>query len=143
MNDKPLIFERELDAPAAKVWDALTNNAQMKKWYFQLADFQPVAGFEFNFKGGPDEQNQYTHLCKVTEAIPGKKIAYSWRYEGYPGISVVSFELFAEGNKTKLVLKHADLETFDQSNPDFAKSNFVMGWNAILDNSLKPFVERK
>ena len=41
--------KRVFDAPVAKVWDALTRNEQMKKWYFQLADFKPVVGFEFQF----------------------------------------------------------------------------------------------
>jgi len=24
------------------------------------------------------------HRCKVTEAIPNKRLAYTWRYEGHP-----------------------------------------------------------
>ena len=73
--------------------------------------------------------------------IAGKKLSYSWRYDGYAGNSVVSFELFEEGNKTRLKLTHEGLETFPLSNPDFAKGNFVAGWNHILDKSLKVFVE--
>jgi uncharacterized protein YndB with AHSA1/START domain len=142
MNTQPFVIERIFDAPIEKVWDALTKNVQMKKWYFQLPDFKAVVGFEFSFKGGPDEKNYYNHLCKVTEVIPGKKIAYSWRYEGYPGISFVSFALSAVGEKTKLRLTHTGLESFDQANPHFAEKNFELGWESILDNSLKAFVEK-
>lgn len=112
----------------------------MKQWYLDLPEFKPEVGFEFQFTGGTEE-NKYLHFCKVIDVIMGKKIAYSWRYDGYEGNSIVSFELFEEGTKTRLKLTHEGLETFPVSNPDFAKKNFVAGWNEILDRSLKGFVE--
>src|SRR5258706_4013035 len=141
MSNQPFVIERLFDVPVTKVWDALTKNEQLKKWYFQLPDFKPVVGFEFTFSGGADDQHLYQHLCKVVEVIPGKKLAYSWRYDGYPGSSIVSFELFEEGEKTKLRLTHTGLETFDQANPDFATKNFKEGWTSILDKYLKGFLE--
>ncbi len=137
---EPIIIERLLNAPIARVWEALTNKDEMKKWYFDLAAFKPEIGFKFQFTGGT-ETHQYLHLCEVTEAIMGKKIQYSWRYDGYPGISYVSFELFEEGNKTKLLLTHTGLASFPVNNPDFAKDNFVAGWNHIIGISLPGFVE--
>ena len=142
MSSQPFVIERVFDAPVTKVWDALTRNEQMKKWYFQLADFKPVVGFEFQFTA-KNEQVEYHHICKVTEVIGGKKLAYSWRYKGYPGISIVTFELFQEGNKTKLKLTHAGLETLEPGGPGFARKNFEEGWTSILDKSLKGFVEAK
>src|SRR5204862_6298678 len=106
---EPLIVERTFNAPVAQVWKAITNRDEMKQWYFDLAEFKPEVGFEFQFSAGPDDK-QYLHLCKVTEVVAGRKIAYSWIYEGYEGYSVVTFELFPEGNKTKLKLTHEGLE---------------------------------
>ena len=143
MNSQPFVIERVFDAPITKVWDALTENEQMKKWYFQLADFKPVVGFEFQFTGRTEQNVEHLHLCKVTEVIDGKKLAYSWRYKGHPGNSILTFELFPEGNKTKLKLMHAGLETLEPAGPDFARKNFEEGWTAILDKSLKGFVEAK
>lgn len=83
------------------------------------------------------------HLCKVTEVVQGKKLTYSWRYDGFEGNSFVTFELFPEGNKTRLKLTHAGLETFPvTANKDFAKENFAEGWTAIIGTSLKEFVEK-
>lgn len=141
MSNHPFVIERLFDAPVSRVWDALTKNEQMKKWYFDLADFQPVVGFEFSFTGKTKEGTEYLHLCKVTDVVTGKKLAYSWRYDGYPGNSVVSIELSEEGAKTKLRLTHSGLETFASGGPDFAKENFAIGWTAILDQSLKGFLE--
>ena len=140
MNNEPFVIERTFNAPIAKLWKAITDKDEMKQWYFDIAEFKPEVGFEFQFTAGKDA-TKYLHLCKITEVIAGKKLSYSWRYDGYAGNSFVSFELFEEGNKTRLKLTHEGLETFPASNPDLAKGNFVAGWNHILDKSLKVFVE--
>jgi uncharacterized protein YndB with AHSA1/START domain len=140
MKEEPVVIEKTFNAPIAKVWKAITNKDDMKQWYFNLQEFKPEVGFEFQFEGG-DEKKRYLHLCKVTEVIPGKKLTYSWRYDGYAGNSFVTWELFEEGtNKTKLRLTHAGLETFPKENPDLAKHNFVQGWTGITA-TLKDFVE--
>jgi uncharacterized protein YndB with AHSA1/START domain len=136
MSNNPIEIERLFDVPSTKVWDALTKNEQMKEWYFQIAEFKPVVGFEFQFIGKTDENKEYLHLCKVTEVVPGKKLAFSWRYDGLPGNSIVTFELFAEGEKTRLKLTHTGIESFAIGGPDFVKENFVQGWTYILDKSL-------
>ncbi|MGC4102116.1 SRPBCC family protein [Ferruginibacter sp.] len=142
-NATPIIIERVYNAPVARVWKALTDNAEMKKWYFDIADFQAKVGFEFSFSGQGKEGESYLHLCKVMEVIPGQKLSYSWRYEGFEGNSLVSFELFAEGEQTRLKLTHAGLETFPATaNNAFAKENFAEGWNYITGTSLKQFVEQ-
>lgn len=140
MKPEPFVIERVLNAPISKVWNAITNNDAMKQWYFDIKEFKPEIGFEFSFSGSKDDVH-FLHNCKVTEVITGKKLTYSWAYDQYPGLSFVSFELFEEGNKTRLKLTHAGLETFPQDNPNFAASNFVAGWTHILDKNLKQFVE--
>jgi uncharacterized protein YndB with AHSA1/START domain len=142
MNNEQVIVERVFNTPADKVWKAITDNSQMKQWYFNLKEFRPEVGFEFRFSGGPSQDKQYLHICIVTEVIMGTKITYSWRFEGYEGLSHVTFELFPEGNKTKLKLTHAGLETFPASNPDLAAHNFVKGWEAIIGTSLKEYLEK-
>ena len=140
METEPFIIEREYNAPIELVWHAITQNDAMKKWYFNLEDFKPEVGFEFQFWGGKDE-DQYLHRCKVTEVIPGKKIAYSWRYEGHEGNSIVTFELFPNGKKTRLKLTHAGLETFPKHDPNFARESFAQGWTFITGTSLKNYLE--
>jgi uncharacterized protein YndB with AHSA1/START domain len=141
MEKQPLVIERVLHAPAVQVWQALTDRNNMKEWYFDLASFKAEIGFEFSFYGGPDD-HQYLHLCKITELVPGKKLTHSWRYEGYPGESFVSFEIFEEGENTRLVLTHSGLETFPGNNPDFARKNFEAGWTSIIGTNLPAYLER-
>jgi len=140
MENKPFIIERTFNVSVEKVWKAITDKDEMKKWYFDLAEFKPKVGFEFRFYGGPPEK-QYMHICIITEVVERKKLTYSWRYEGYEGISYVTFELFQESEKTRLRLIHKGLETFPISNPDLAKKNFAEGWNHIIGISLKEYLK--
>jgi uncharacterized protein YndB with AHSA1/START domain len=138
---QPFVIEKIYNAPVERVWKAITDRDQMKQWYFDIAAFKPEVGFEFTFNGGK-EGRVYVHLCKVTEVIPKKKLKHSWAYEGYEGKSFVTWELFEEGNSTRVKLTHEGLETFPQNNPDFAKENFVQGWTYILGTSLKNYFEK-
>ena len=142
MKNEPFVIERTYDVPVEKVWEAITNKNKMKQWYFDLKEFKPEVGFEFQFYGGTPEK-QWLHLCKVTEVIPKRKITYSWRYDGYEGSSFVTFELFPEENKTRLKLTHEGLETFPSDVPEFARVNFAQGWTALIGTSLKNFLEKQ
>jgi len=134
-----VVIERTFAAPVARVWKALTDVGEMKQWYFDLKEFKPEVGFEFEFIV-EHEGMTYHHLCKIIEVIPQKKLAYTWRYKGHEGDSLVTLELFANGDKTRLRLTHEGLETFPKT-PSFARKNFMEGWTQIIGSSLKEFVE--
>jgi uncharacterized protein YndB with AHSA1/START domain len=135
-----VIVERTLNAPVTRVWNALTEIDQMREWYFDLKEFKPQVGFEFEFSV-EHEGNSYHHLCRVTEVVPQKRIAYTWRYKGEPGDSLVTIELSPEGEKTRLKLTHSGIETFPKT-PAYARKNFEAGWTAIIGTELKKFVEK-
>jgi uncharacterized protein YndB with AHSA1/START domain len=135
----PFTIERVFDAPVALVWRAITTPEDMSRWYFDMKNFKPEAGCEFQFVV-EHEGNVHDHRCKITGVIPQKKIAYTWRFEGRKGSSLVTFELFAEGGKTRLKLTHAGLETFAKT-PSLARKNFVRGWTRLIGSELKDFVE--
>jgi uncharacterized protein YndB with AHSA1/START domain len=142
MNSEPIVVERTLNAPSSRVWKAITDKNEMKRWSFDIPEFKPEVGFEFRFLGGKDDR-KYLHICKVTEVVVGKKLTYSWRYDGYEGISYVTFELENLGNQTKLTLTHSGIGTFPSTNPDFAGENFVMGWTWIVGTGIRESVEAK
>lgn len=142
MENKSFIIERTYNAPAEKVWKAITDKDDMKKWYFDLPEFKPEVGFEFRFYGGAPDGKQFLHVCRITEVIPGKKLKHTWTYpEEFDVVSYVTFELTPEGNQTKVTLTHEGIGDFPQ-NKDFARHNFEAGWTDIIGNSLKEFVEK-
>ena len=134
-QEQPLIMERTLTAPATEVWKALTDPETMRKWYFDMDGFKPEVGTEFTFAGEKDGVKK-VHLCQVKEVIPNKKISYSWRYKDHEGSSLLTFELFDEGDNTRLKLTHAGLETFKV----FTKQNFQDGWNHFINTALVKFL---
>ena len=136
-----VVLERTFNAPVGRVWKALTDADQMRQWYFDLKEFKPEVGFEFEFVV-EHEGTTYHHLCRVTEVIPQKKIAYTWRYHGHEGDSLVTFELFPEGEKTRLKLTHEGLDSFPKT-AAFARENFEKGWTQLIGSELKQFVEGK
>lgn len=140
MDTTPVIVEQLYDTSAQKVWSAITDAEEMKNWYFHFHEFKPEVGFQFQFTGGTEEGTKYLHLCEITECEPQNKLVYSWRYDGYEGISYVSFELLPQSGQTVLKLTHSGLESFPADNPDFAISNFQQGWNEILRKSLKQYL---
>ena len=138
--DGELIISRLINAPIEKVWQAITTKEEMDKWYFKIDCFLPEVGCTFQFTGEGANGDIYIHLCEVKEVIPLKKISYSWRYEGIPGESLVTFELTPEGNETQLKLTHAGLETFITDSHDFAEENFAKGWTYIVGKSLVEYL---
>lgn len=141
MKNEPIIIERTYNAPVSKVWKALTDRDEMEKWYFKLDKFKPEVGFRFQFAGQGAKGEKYTHLCEIKEVILPKKLSYSWRYDGFSGDSLLTFELYDEGDKTRLKLTHTGIESFPIDNPDFAADSFRTGWEYIIGISLKKFLD--
>ncbi len=141
MANEPIIIERLLNTSIEKVWSAITSKEEMDNWYFKIPSFKPEVGFTFQFSGEGRKGETYVHHCEVKEVVPMKKLSYTWRYEGMPGNSLVEFELFPEGDKTKIKLTHTGLETFVTDNPDFAKNSFAEGWTHIISKALPEYLE--
>ena len=141
MNKEPFGLERTYHAPIEKVWDALTDADRMRKWYFDLPDFKAEKGFAFEFGGEGKDGQKFNHKCIVTEADAPRLLAHSWTYEGLPGYSEVRFELFNEGDHTRIRLTHTGLESFVDNGTSFQQENFAEGWSMIIGENLKNFVE--
>lgn len=112
----------------------------MQQWYFSLDEFKPVVGFEFTFAGQGHKGEKYIHLCRITEVVPNKKLQYTWRYQDYEGNSTVTFNLFEEGDKTRIRVTHEGLETFPQQNSDFGRESFNGGWTELIRKSLPKYL---
>ena len=137
----PLIVEKTYNASANKVWKAITDENQMKKWYFEtLKSFKPEVGFETKFSVQADDKD-YLHIWKVTKVIHDKSISYTWKFGGYPGESLVTFEISEENNLTKVKLTEVGIESFPQDNPDFTRENKLNRWNYFMGKRLKEHLD--
>ena len=137
---EPIVVEQVFNQSVDTVWDAITQVDKMTQWFFEnIESFEPEIGFETQFNIVSGSRN-FLHLWKITEVVPLKKIAYSWEYDGYDGDSVVSFELFEEGETTKLRVSHLVLDVFPQDVPEFSRESCLVGWNYFIGERLKEFL---
>lgn len=138
----PVMVECMFDAPAERVWKAITEIEQMKHWFMgELQSFKAEVGFETKFTvhyNGKD----YPHLWKVIEVVPGRKVAVEWKFGGYSGVSVATMEVLPEGAKTRLRLAHEGVDSHPQDNPDFARGTFQEGWNDLIEKRLTKYLEK-
>ncbi len=141
MKKQSFSIERIFEAKRKDVWRALTEKELMKQWYFDLPNFKVEVGCIFEFTAGEEGGVQYLHHCEIIEVIPEQKLTHTWCYVGYEGESFLTFELFDEGDKTRLKVTHSGLDTFQADVKDFAFHNFEAGWNHIINISLKDFLE--
>jgi uncharacterized protein YndB with AHSA1/START domain len=137
--DIPFVLEEVYDSRIEKVWQALTNEDEMRDWYFpQLKKFEPIVGYKFEFI---NDGSVYQKEWRVTQVIKGKLLSHSWIYKDYPGSSEVIFELFNEGDKTRLKLTHTGLASFPHD-AHFARHRFEDGWERIIRINLKKHLEK-
>jgi uncharacterized protein YndB with AHSA1/START domain len=142
LDESPVVIERIYGVPINIVWKAITEIDQMKQWYMPVIPaFEARVGFETRFSV-THEGAEFPHIWKVTEVVPGKKIAYTWQFPGHPGESLATFELFAEGESTRLKLTHSGLETHGgKTYEPLSRKNFNWGWNE-LGMELEKFLAR-
>ncbi len=141
--EDPIIVEQTFDTSLENVWDAITVLDKMTQWYFPIIpSFEPKVGFETQFVVQVEDRI-FSHLWKVTEVVPGNKISYKWRFEGYTGSGISTFELAGNDLLTTLKLTFTVLEPFPNNIPEFKRESGVTGWNYLINESLKEFLEPK
>lgn len=136
----PIIVEEIFMVSIEKVWGAITELDQMKKWFFkQIESFKAEEGFETQFVVEVEDR-KFTHLWKLTEVIPNQKIKYNWRYKEYTGDSFVTFDLSKGPNYVKLRLIAEVVSSFPSDIPEFKRESGIAGWEYFIKKSLKLYL---
>lgn len=139
-KNEPIVVEQNFNVAIGKVWSAITDGDQMKQWFFKnIGTFKPEVGFETRFNVQSNGKN-YLHIWKITDVKPERKISYTWRYGGYPGNSLVTWELTSENDLVQLKLTHQGIESFPEDNPDFSRESCLEGWNFFIHKRLNEFL---
>ena len=138
---EPIIVRETYDSSIGAVWKSITDVTEMRKWYFnQIEAFEPKVGFRTKFTVQVEDRI-YPHVWEITEVIPNKKIAYSWTFEGYKGVGLVTFELNQMADGVLLVLTAEGLDSFPDDVPEFTRESGMPGWNYFIRESLKAYLE--
>ena len=134
-------IEKTFPIPKEKLWKALTDHRQMQQWYFkELKDFNAEIGFQTSFS--LEYQGKiFTHLWRVYEVIPKKRIAYHWQYKEYDGDSTVSFDLQDTNDGVRLLLEANIIKPFP-SIEEFSRESMEAGWRELIEKRLTPFLKQ-
>jgi uncharacterized protein YndB with AHSA1/START domain len=132
-------YQTTIKAPIEKVWDALTNAAIVKQYFFgsnQETDWKVGSPIYFR---GEYEGKSYEDKGVVQEYVPNKKLSYSYlsswnELEDKPeNYLLVQYEVKKVPEGTEL--------TVTQSNYDEEKAKHSAGnWKMVIDG-LKKIVE--
>lgn len=141
---KTFQIEKTYNAPVKLVWQAITDPAMMKEWYFKFgADFKLETGAVFEWTAGDTEDNQWLHRGKMLEIVPDERLVHTWEYPGYSGTSTVTWNLYkVDDIATKVILIHEFTIPFDSSVAALSTENFETGWTHIVNISLDEYLNK-
>ncbi len=137
MSTTHQVYDVFFNAPADKVWDAITNGTKTREYFFGTAiesSFAPGAPYRYAMPDGSVAVDG-----KVLEIEPAKRLVTTWAVHYDPSCagedSRVTWTLEPRGPVTKLTVVH-DLEKA----PATAKNVANDGWSFVL-SSMKSLVE--
>lgn len=123
---KSITIEQEYPYSPDEVWDAITDQSQIKDWLMH-GTFEPRVGAEFEFYWqGTDASNGKTR-GKVMEVAKPRKLSYTWDWDG--GSTLVTYHLEPSATGTKLRLEHTG---FVEGQDDHVYQGALYGWNMNL-----------
>ena len=101
---RTVIVERQLAAPAEKIWRALTQPHLIEEWLMKT-DFKPVEGQKFQLRKDPTPEISVVIDCEVQTVEPNKTLSYRW--SAYGTDTVVTFTLTPTDGGTVLRVEQA------------------------------------
>ena len=140
MNNPLIIINSiTINAPAEKVWDALVNPEQTKKYMFgseAISDWKP--GSELLWKGNYEGNDMVFVKGKIVEINPGKFLSYT-TIDPNSGIAdipenylTVTYDLKEENGQTILTATQGDYSTVGDGEKRFRETLDGGGWQPIL-----------
>ncbi|OYX60193.1 MAG: ATPase [Novosphingobium sp. 32-60-15] len=128
---------RQIKAPSAKIWAAITQPDLMLQWWGPdagptlsvVADVRPGGRFSVVFRLLNGEEHNPTGIYR--EVVPEKKLVFTWDLPGASEPeSLVTFRLEPFDGGTVLTLTHEHLPDED------ARTSHEQGWSGLLDKLL-------
>jgi uncharacterized protein YndB with AHSA1/START domain len=122
-------LEKELfiKATPQRVFQALTERAELERWFVQKAEVDLRPGGAIRFEWAPDAVEVGTILL----LDPPHRLSYSWEALE-PSPTTITFELTAENDGTRLHLIHTGIGEGEDWDSYYTSIN--SGWNVHFNN---------
>jgi uncharacterized protein YndB with AHSA1/START domain len=132
MENTPLMgrsLEKELfiNATPQRVFQALTEQADLERWFVQKAEVDVRPGGAIRFEWAPDA----VEIGTILVLDPPHRLSYSWEALE-PSATTITFELTAENEGTRLHLIHTGIGEGEDWDSYYTSIN--SGWNIHFKN---------
>jgi uncharacterized protein YndB with AHSA1/START domain len=145
-----VVSEIEIAAPPGRVFQALTNAAELKRWFtspecpVKFWEMDARVGGQYRYateKGSIVVNNVSEFKCqgKIVEYDPPRVLAYTWIANWHDDVArhtIVRWELTPKSGGTHVKVTHSGLSTMP-----IARKDYSGGWPGVVE-MLKKFVER-
>ena len=147
---QPLIVKNTItiNAPASKVWDALVNPEQTKKYMFgceTVSDWKP--GSSLLWRGSYEGKEMVFVKGDIVNIQPGRFLAYTTIDPNNPAIAdssenylTVTYDLAENNGQTTLTVTQGDYTKVAEGDKRYQEAESAGGWQPILEQ-IKTLVE--
>ncbi len=120
-----------LEAPDAWVWNALTDQDILRRWWASDLQLDIREGGEFSMPW----TNEASAVCvargTVLELVPRRRLRLSWSAEGWPQPTEVTFDMIPLDGWTQVTIHHSGWHEVPDSG-QWAEE-YRQGWTQLLD----------
>ncbi len=127
-----------LNAPAAWVWNALTDEPILCQWWTPGLRLEPREGGLFEAIWTDEQGTQHLTQGHVVEIIPCRRLRLVWADQDWPQPTEVTFDLTCEENNTELAVHHSGWESLPEG-ARLAEAHRA-GWSKLIEQ-LKRYLE--
>jgi uncharacterized protein YndB with AHSA1/START domain len=126
-----VVFDRHYATDAADLWRACTDPGRLARWFAPVSgDLRPGGDFTIHF----DDAD--VPLCRVVTCEAPERLVWEWPVRGVA--SVVTVEVRADGDGSRLVLRHARLTDRQIAGYAAGWDTYVRSLEAHLDDTEAP-----
>jgi uncharacterized protein YndB with AHSA1/START domain len=138
MTDRTIEITKTIDAPAERVFKALTDARELERWFPSGADSdaRSAGAFEYRFEFPGDPARDHTY-GGVYHEVSNDRVSYPWK--GKLGETHVDVELRPSGDVTEVTLRHTGWGEGSEWQESLEMHR--EGWGFFLEN-LKAYLER-
>jgi len=130
-----------INAPASKVWKAISEKEQISEWLMPVEDFllEPGNVSHMTFKG---EGFTVKHTYTIKEIDKEKKLILLWQVENFAGDTFITYELEESGARTKLTFSLKGWEGAAFESNEQSREEDIKAWKEVIQNVLKNYIEK-
>jgi uncharacterized protein YndB with AHSA1/START domain len=127
LSGRSLEKELFIKATPERVFQALTQKADLERWFVKKAEVDLRPGGAIRLEWGPDA----VEIGKITVLEPPHRLSFTWEALE-PSPTTITFELTAENDGTRLRLIHTGIGEGEDWDTYYTSVN--SGWSVHLKN---------